>query len=120
MPMRKLLLGGVVAVAALIPAGCGGNGGTDSGATGTVHGTITMSGGPPGAQSAGGSGTVTAKKGSTEVATQTVAEGQQFSFTLPTGKYRLSVSNAGLPCIDATVTITTNTDRSVPLVCSRK
>ena len=120
MGISKVLAGGVAVLAAGVLADCAGDAGGGSQATGTVHGTITMTGGPRGASPAGAAGTVVAKKGGKQVARQDVAEGQQFSFQLSAGKYQLSVSGASLPCADTAVTVAAGADQNVVLVCSRK
>ena len=120
MGISKVLAGGVAMLAAAVLAGCARETGAASQATGTVHGMITMTGGPRGASPAAAAGTVIAEKGGKQVARQNVTQRQQFSFPLPAGTYELSVSGAGLPCADATVTVAAGTDQNVALVCSRK
>lgn len=118
MRTRKLAAG-VLALAAL--AGCGG--GQDDGgsrATGTVHGLIVMVGGPSSAPREPAAGTVTAMRGRKQMAQQKVTAAQEFSFRLTDGEYRLTVTGAGLPCTDQTVTVAADTDQAVTLVCPRK
>jgi hypothetical protein len=95
-------------------AGCGG------GPTGTVHGTVVMTGGPSSARPQGTAGTVVVTRGGRPLAQERVGAGQEFSFHLHEGTYRLTVSNAGLPCVDDTVTVTAGTDQQVTIVCPRK
>ncbi len=119
MEIVKLPAAGVALFAAALLAGCGASAAGDNQPTGTVHGMITLTGGPRGASPVGAAGTVIAKRSGKQVARQDVADGQQFSFQLPAGKYVLS-AGGGLPCEDATVTVTAGADQSVALICSRK
>lgn len=119
MRISTMLAGGAALLAAALLAGCARPAG-DGGATGTVHGTITMVGGPRGASPFGGGGTVVATKDGRQVARQDVAAGRQFSLRLPVGKYRLSVSGAGAPCEAATVNVAAGADQQVALFCSIK
>jgi hypothetical protein len=114
MMTSKLL---AVGAAALVMAvGAGGA----SPATGRIHGTISMTGGPRGASPVVVGGTVIATKDGNEVARHKVDAGQQFSLRLPVGSYQLSVGDAGLPCAGTAVTVTAGADDAVTLVCSRK
>ncbi|GAA3243493.1 hypothetical protein ACFO1B_31270 [Dactylosporangium siamense] len=106
-----------VVLAALVLAGCGGGPG---GPPGTVHGTIVVSGGPPGSTAHSEAGTVIVRRGGAEVGRQDVPAGQGFTFTLDPGSYRLSVRGLGDGCIDTTVTVAASSDRSVDLLCQRK
>ncbi|GAB3839676.1 hypothetical protein ACFPIJ_34605 [Dactylosporangium cerinum] len=106
-----------VVLAAFVLTGCGGGPG---GPPGTVHGSIVVSGGPPGSTAHGEAGTVIVRQGGTEVGRRDLAAGEEFTFTLDPGRYRLSVRGLGDGCIDTTVTVTASSDQSVDLVCSRK
>lgn len=119
MRISAMLTGGSVLLTTVLLTGCAHPAGDDR-ATGTVHGTITMVGGPPGASPIAAAGTVVATKDGRQVARQDVAAGRQFSFRLPAGEYRLSVSGAGVPCEAATVTVAAGADQRVALVCSIK
>jgi hypothetical protein len=121
MGFLKVAAGGLVVLAVLVLAGCGGDGtGTAGKATGTVRGTITLSGGPVGASRVGAGGTVVAKQGGKQIGRENVGEGQQFSFALPAGRYTLAADTNGLPCLDTTVTVSAGADQTVTLVCSIK
>lgn len=54
------------------------------------------------------------------VASQSVAEGQNFRFSLNPGTYRLSVQGVDGDCVKTDVTVTAAQDRVVELVCPRK
>jgi hypothetical protein len=100
--------------------GQAGNGQTAGIPTGTVHGTIVLVGGPPGAQPQPTAGTVTAERDGRRAGRQRVASGQRFSFALPAGTYTLAVTDADLRCADTTVAVRAATDRAVTLVCPIK
>jgi hypothetical protein len=119
MRVRTVVVTPLVAWLALMTSavtGCGAGRDGD----GTVHGTVTSTGGPSGAPAEATAGTVTATGGGHRIARQTVAAGQEFSFRLVAGTYRLSVSDAGPSCADETVTVAAGTDQSVSLICPRK
>jgi hypothetical protein len=120
-PARGLVVLAVVVLAVVVLAGCGGDGtGTAGKATGTVRGTITLSGGPAGASGVAAGGTVVAKKDGKQIGREQVGEGQQFSFALPAGRYTLAADSNELPCLDTTVTVSAGGDQTVTLVCSIK
>jgi hypothetical protein len=79
-----------------------------------------LTGGPRGPPPAGMAATVTATRGGRPVARQTVASGQRFALVVPEGTYRLWIGGAGVPCADATVTVSAGADRTVSMVCWRK
>src|SRR4051794_28908339 len=72
----------VVVIAVLALGGCAGHG-----PTGTVHGMITMTGGPRQASPAGAPGTVVASRHGGEVARQKVADGAGSAF-VEVGEHR--------------------------------
>jgi hypothetical protein len=86
MAVSKVVAGDAALLAAGLLAGCasqaGDGQGSEGGATGTVHGTLTLTGGPRLAAPVSAARTVIAKKDGKQVARQDVAQGQRFS--LPT------------------------------------
>jgi hypothetical protein len=116
MDVRKVL---IVAGAALAVGACAKSAPAD-GPTGSVHGTIVLSGGMSQASLAGAPGTVVVSRDGDEVTRQTLAEGQEFRFTLSAGTYRLSVKGVDGACVDTDVTVSASADNAVSLVCQRK
>jgi len=117
----RAILACALAIAVICSAsGCGGGSSGSDGPSGTVHGTIVLSGGPPGASPAGAPGTVVVARDGAEVSRQNVADGQQFTFSLSPGEYRLSVHGVDGACVDTNVTVTASSDQSVDLLCQRK
>jgi hypothetical protein len=116
MDVHKVL---IVAAAALAASGCA-KSASSGGPSGSVHGMIVLSGGMSQASPAGAPGTVVVSRDGDEVVRQTVADGQEFRFTLSAGKYKLSVKGADGACIDTDVTVTASADSAVSLTCQRK
>ncbi|GIH15839.1 hypothetical protein [Rugosimonospora africana] len=118
MNVRKVLIVVVVAVV-LTATGCSQSAG-QAGPTGSVHGMIVLTGGMSQASPAGAPGTVVVSRGGDEVARQTVADGQEFRFTLSAGTYTLSAEGVDGACVDAHVTVTASADSAVSVTCQRK
>ncbi|MER7007227.1 hypothetical protein ABT297_29890 [Dactylosporangium sp. NPDC000555] len=123
----------LLAFAAL--SGCGEAPGGDGGPTGTVAGTIVLSGGSqpmtlpgasptlPGASPAeppGAPGTVTVSRDGGEVARQKLTEGERFQFSLPPGTYELRAVSVDGICLAQAVTVAVNAEQDIKLVCQRK
>lgn len=95
--------------------------GCDAAATkGSIHGTITMTGGPHGAAPAAAAGTVVVTRKGRQVGKKKVAQGAEFRFDLVSGAYRVSVEGVNGACETVGVTVRAGADQAVPLTCQRK
>jgi hypothetical protein len=116
--LRSLALVGALSLAATV-GGCGAEPTPPAGPAGVVHGTIVLTGGPSGASSAPGAGTVVVTRDGDEVTRQRVAERQEFSFALAPGRYRLTATGVDGACDTVGVTVAAGTDHAVSVTCHR-
>ncbi len=100
--------------------GCGAEATPPAGPAGTVHGTIVVTGGPSGASPAPAAGTVVVTRDGDEVTRQRVAVGQEFTFALVPGRYRLTATGLDGACEPVRVTVAAGTDHTVSVTCQRK
>jgi phage-related baseplate assembly protein len=100
--------------------GCGAEATPPAGPAGVVHGTIALTGGLSGASAAPGAGTVVVTRDGDEVTRQRVAVGQEFSFALAPGRYRLTATGIDGACEPVRVTVAAGTDHTVSVTCQRK
>jgi hypothetical protein len=101
-------------------AGCGAETTPPAGPAGIVHGTIVLTGGPSGASTAPAAGTVVLTRDGDEVTRQRVAVGQEFSFALVPGRYRLTATGVDGACEPVRVTVAASTDHTVTVTCEHK
>ena len=117
--MRACVIPMAAALIAMVGA-CGHDALPSNGPSGTIHGNIVMTGGPRGASPVNGAGTVLVTRDGDEVARRKVAVGDEFSFALAPGTYRLATSGVDGACDKPSVTVVANADRPVSVTCQRK
>jgi phage-related baseplate assembly protein len=100
--------------------GCGADPIPPAGPAGTVHGTILLTGGPSGTSPAPAAGTIVVTRDGDEVTRQRMAEGQEFSFALVPGRYRLTAKGVDGACEPVRVTVAAGTDHTVAVTCRRE
>jgi hypothetical protein len=115
---RPVLLIVALLLAATV-GGCGAEPTPPAGPAGVVHGTIVLTGGPSGASPAPAAGTVVVTRDGDEVTRRHVAVGQEFSFALVPGRYRLTATGVGGACEPVRVTLAAGTDHTVSVTCRR-
>lgn len=84
--------------------------------TGTLHGTLLTTGGPPPGGSRPASGSISVKRGSV-VQTKIQVSNGTFTMDLPPGRYAIIAEHNGSPCGPVRVTITAGTATKVQVLC---